>query len=1032
MKIVQISDFHFKPGRAHEVKQEQMMKKILDCKQCFKDVDLVFFTGDLVQDGSQPSFFIEANNIVLKSIINAGFVDESKIILCPGNHDVNRNDRINSIFEKIDLISTNEELNKFVATKDFEYSLKPIDNYYNFISVNYNNGNDEIKNKMFSAYNREINGVKTGIISINSAWRAVGMRDDNNLVFPTIFIEEALSYIKDCSFKILLMHHPLRDFKAYNSSQIEDILHNNFDLVLTGHLHKSKDSIDLTKNTGMINMGAPAALSKEHDAQLGIGTIEFDFEESNFLVTKFLFDKNENIVYPVEKGPFELLSEENRSIQNRFRSKLKRRYQDELEDSKNLFVSKENGLENKSFLEVCADPVLKFISSNEMSENSTPAEEFDWNNLNQADRDYIILGKGKCGKTILLKKILLDLLKNYSEYQTIPFYLDCHDFLKKGKTLDLESLIRRYYDINKNLAYDIVNSKKVLLLLDNYQSKYKEITDEIARQVEGRNNILIIACSDETTIKSIEDVKVDGRVFTKLFFHRLRKKHIKQLTGLVYNIPSEKQDEIVERINTIFHKLSIPFNFWTVSLFLWIFKKDLNSNFQNDVDLINLYIEKLLEKEQLTVDGKSFGFDKYKRYLAHFASLLLRSYNQHGYYISYPDLLLFTDEYLKKNPRYNISAKSVIDYIEDRDIIKKNDDEEYTFRLNGVFEYFVAHYMTIDPEFLENVVNDDQYYLSFSNEFELYAGFRRDDEDFLEKIYSKTKKVLYNTNTKYQLDSNQIDVLLKQKLTELTQFRPVIEKITEKLKNGLTYEEQDKIEEEILNDLGISDEITSDVRIKESKELNESIESLEKSLLILGSVFKNIDEINDQCTVYEIFDYVVNSTCNWGFKIIDEIRINDISELLKGANGEEAKELLKLITHIIPSLVQARLNDMIGHSNLERIIEERLKEYLINSKKNQYKIFLMTYLLCDINLKKHVNRIETLVQVLRLPVLKYSSMLKLNYYLGFKVNENRDLLATIKDLSQKQQISFDSDSDLGDIQKGFSRTQKTTLINKGK
>ena len=61
----------------------------------------------------------------------------------------------------------------------------------------------------------------------------------------------------------------------------------------------------------------------------------------------------------------------------------------------------------------------------------------------------------------------------------------------------------------------------------------------------------------------------------------------------------------------------------------------------------------------------------------------------------------------------------------------------YSFRLNGVFEYFIAYYMTLDEEFLSSALEDKSYYLSFANEFELYAGFKRDNIDFLNKFAEK-------------------------------------------------------------------------------------------------------------------------------------------------------------------------------------------------------------------------------------------------------------------------------------------------------
>jgi hypothetical protein len=143
---------------------------------------------------------------------------------------------------------------------------------------------------------------------------------------------------------------------------------------------------------------------------------------------------------------------------------------------------------------------------------------------------------------------------------------------------------------------------------------------------------------------------------------------------------------------------------------------------------------------------------------------------------------------------------------------------------------------------------------------------------------------------------------------------------------------------------------------------------------------------------------------------------------------EKQKNLIKLISNIIPTLVQVRLYDMIGHVNLEGIIIKRFREAKKAPKDNQFKLFIYTFLLCDINYNQNKNLIEEIMPFIKTPIIKYSFILKLNYYLSFKNNLSRQEKQFLKNNIQSQYLKFNKNTDVGDIQRGLSK--KDIKINK--
>ena len=217
------------------------------------------------------------------------------------------------------------------------------------------------------------------------------------------------------------------------------------------------------------------------------------------------------------------------------------------------------------------------------------------------------------------------------------------------------------------------------------------------------------------------------------------------------------------------------------------------------------------------MEQSTFSYDKYKRYLAFLAANLLNNYSETVYRITYIKLMEFTEEYLSKNPRNNITAREVLNYIEEKGIIKKTDNDLYTFRLNGVFEFFIAQYMIIENNFLSAIIESDSDYLSYINEFELYAGFKRDDDTFLGNIYQKTQKIFSGVNSKYNpIGENNLDQILKSNIQELNVLKSNARKITTRLKDGLSLDEQDQIEEDIISETGMGIDTNSEIKVKHS------------------------------------------------------------------------------------------------------------------------------------------------------------------------------------------------------------------------
>src|SRR6185436_19951919 len=254
MKILHLSDYHYKAPSYSKFDNDKILDKFLENLKEKGVIDFVFFTGDLVHKGDNAEHFNEAKEFFLDKILNSINVKQNNFFICAGNHDVDRSttlESLNTFFSE--KITSNELLNSFVTTtggKDYVNSLESTSNYFIFINRLYKNSPDIISN-LYTIHKRKIEKKQIGIVSLNSAWRSYGKEDYGNLLIPEKTIKEALEQIGDCPFKILLVHHPLYYLKEFNFMEVQNLVHGSFNMIFSGHIHNGSISSHYVSNNGI-------------------------------------------------------------------------------------------------------------------------------------------------------------------------------------------------------------------------------------------------------------------------------------------------------------------------------------------------------------------------------------------------------------------------------------------------------------------------------------------------------------------------------------------------------------------------------------------------------------------------------------------------------------------------------------------------------------------------------------------------------------------------------------------------------------
>lgn len=1027
MKILHLTDFHYtKNGPKSILKQNSLCKALIEQTKEL-EFDFIVFSGDLVNSGEISIWFSEAYEILIDPILTLKNIPSENVFFCQGNHDVDRSKIRLPFIKYIDEeLLNSDDLDKFAnyGNTDFVETLKPSKNYFEFLKgLSY--PTSDILTDMYSVHIRELGGKKIGFVSLNTSWRSVGEDDENKLVYPPSYIYQALNDINGVDIKIILHHHPLNFLSTNNQYEVEDLIHNKFDISFFGHVHKGLTSIDYTPKTGIIKILSPASLKYHSGGDMGFSIVNFKLQDAKFDVSTYLYNLKQEFFYKAPSGStYEIPTNDLVRKQNSFRAKLRKLIGKEKDSASELFVS--FGENNFKFEDIFIEPLLR--KQDYLSGKVDKLKPLEIRDLIYTKSDYIIAGDDKCGKTSLLKYIHIHILEEYEAVKQIPYFLDI-SIENSSFTLEVfRKRVKNYYEINLATTNEIFEEKGVILLIDNFDIGESWQNDFITdlKNTYGKSRIIITSPKHSELI--MKPIRFAANAPKLIKFENLKNKQVRALANKWTGSNIKRREEIIVKINSLFKQLHIPFSFWNVSLFLWVVKKSGDKSIQNNVGLVDLYIESLLERENLIKTNAHFAYEKYLKLLAHIAHYLLVEHSKKVYSAPELEILNFIGDYLRQNPRNkSISPHSVWTYLKERGIFKKATEDRFSFRLNGVFEYFLAYYMKLNPKFRDEAIKDELFFLSFKNEFEIYAGFSRDDTEFLNNILTRTKQCLAPINQRY--DGMTLDSLLRTRAKILPNYERKLIELSNKAKS-LSFEEQEEIEL-LANELDIDTDTIEGVREKKPLSLNQDeIGLAEDSLFILGRVFRNMDEINSEKTVKEIFQYYVKSVCQWGLSIIDTSKALDFQTNYESEDNIEL--LYNLMSTTVPLIVQMTASDHINQRNLEGIILDRINLLIAENRgsENQFELFVLYLFLVDLDLFSNKKYLLELLKHINLPVLKNAILLKLNNYLAFKTNEDVSLEKFLRNLIQKERLKLNNKLDAGDIQKELETQKKQNLIGK--
>ena len=1015
IRILHLSDFHLNNRTFrdwNDYLKDSFFEKLDELGKENK-IDLVVFTGDLVDKGGKDfkgasNGFAVFKEQIITPILEHLNLDISQFIICPGNHDIERDadDEIDEEGMKV-VMTNNEKVINFINKAEEKSSykrIKRIESYKSFEQELYDNVSVEKLQSIFKFSLKFRIGNKTvGISSLNSSWRCYDDTDYGNILLGENQLNENYKFIKECDVKIALVHHQLDWLNSVEASIINSHIHRNYDIILSGHVHEGDSKMSTGFTGSCFQNVAPSGLNQiRTDSKKyanGFTVIDYnDYIDCHYLVYSHeqkIFVDNTGLV---DKGKKRFLkpSEESAIDLEIYRDAIENIIEEHYKEINNHFIK---GKKNQDEVNVKSAFIYPPIDDGKgFYEKETQTSFVD---IVNSKEHYLFLGPQESGKKSLLYRLIVEYVNDFDIYKKIPVFIDFNEIKNK----EFLTIIKEYTGLRSKVVKKICQSGNFILMIDNLDFHESRNFDVQINRLHKFNkdfpDVRIIGTYQHENLGILPtEILFHSKItFSYQYIRGLRTKEIRKI--MQQWLPSDdaqKNDESLEKLVKTFSSYHLPNNALSVHLYLWSIESS-DKKPINQAVLMEIYIELILEKlHKENIYRNNFDFTNKIQLISMVAEEIIRKENKTDS-LSYTEFHEIISKYLKEKVGFTFDENVIIEYLLDRKIFLKNKENEVKFSQVCFFHFFVAKRMEHNKAFKEFILDKERYF-NYPKEIDYYTGLVRSDKETFNMIFERFLEVF--APMEFILENINPDEY----------FNIRVDKKTKEIEPEARNVEIAKIKESRPSDEDIEKQFDEQLNLiskhKSEHKDNEEID-FDRIMLIMCNVLRNSEGIEDLDLKKDAYNEIIKHNITYSI-LYTQLLIKYIIQYGKLPASIPPNVTLESLLKNFPYHIQQCLYAHLGTNKLSAVVLDKMKKDKSgNSNTNtETEEYLSVTLYSDIygnNFDKYLR--EFVKSVNTVPVQNYL-LYKLTEYLYKRSKsgtENEelylDLISDLKIRSQK-------------------------------
>jgi predicted phosphodiesterase len=719
--FIHISDIHY------EFNEPENQGLILS--SFFKDLDLqldpvnkdntyCIISGDLVNKGNSEKIFDDFySNFILELVKR---VPIQNIFCTPGNHDLDRAEIENNLEKHDELFSkefTETEFNNFLKEEDNIVHKK-----FKFYKKFYV---DKLQSSNFN-----LNGFSVVVVPeitlyfLNCSLLSYGglndIADKGRLMIETSGLNEWINNNQGRT-KILVMHHPIEFLTSHARRELNSMLKNGIDIIISGHIHDQEITQSyVSENGGIIKLGSPQLFSNKPDL-------------NGYSLITFVNKKIDSITYrewvPRQR---KFMKGQNFSGNEDGRWSF-RRNEITMQDFISMKLKNNFDKVMKSYSQTPNWVERYFSNHAPSSPNKSETKKIDYITIINNPKHYHIIAAPQFGLTCYAHYLAM---KAWEIKTECWLYLDSHNWTFGKYHTDLEEALA---DLN------IQQSSVRALLLDHWRNNTKDshkIIESIRKKFPDTPIIIFSNYNDNIILEGL-DSEESHEGFTQIYLCELNRRGLRDIVknfNSKYQIAEENR--VLERLDVDLIDLNIHRTPINCIQLLIAFLNDFEDRPINRSKVFRYVLKVIFDNPGSlfygdTIDEENCGF-----VVGFYCEQLLRN-NQESF--TETEFLGITKSFCDKNHN-TTNVNDLLQILKNNQIIV-NFNGYLRFRFSYWIYYFAALRMKDSEDFKTYMLNA-KHSLYYPEIIEFYTGIDGRAEDIVrmligdlealsEKVYSK-------------------------------------------------------------------------------------------------------------------------------------------------------------------------------------------------------------------------------------------------------------------------------------------------------
>lgn len=764
MKILHISDVHLIKGGTpdQQIVVDSFHTYIAQLLDEGSRFDFLVFSGDLVQAGAQNSEFRAALAALIDPLAKALHVQTDRVIICPGNHDIDRANVQKNAYVEAGLLSTlatRDEINQFID-QHLDIPFKPnavpapferLANFYQTIWKQQVPKSSR-PNPFVIAKRYEVENTSVGVAIFNTAWRCTGGADNvdrAHLVLGERVVDRAIGDLKDTDFRIAVFHHPTDWLIDDDRAAVEPRLSEGFDLVLFGHMHRTAPETRTNAFGGLIFSQA-GCLFQNRNYYNGFSVIDVDLVTRTTVVSIHKYDDRsrrfDKDIGLIKNGAIEF-SPSFRGSPGGGLKVLLARVSPMIRKLANdhLSLATDNSRVADIEEEFVAPPLSKYSSADEfigVPGTASPVETLSIPDVLSSTENTLIAGPPESGKTSIAHALAISAARGKGDRLRLPVRF-MFAAIEAGKH-SLWRAARPYLNEVSDASLNATDLERydLLALVDNVDpgdASRMSLLADLMKSTPNAKWVLFAEQRSRTLDKPLLQLVEDNKLLV-LVIRPLPRTSIRALSASWTGISAgDASEETFDKVMSHLRRTGLPRTAYIVSLILWTLKNTSSGELLNEAVLLGNIIDFLLNKMDYrgSLRGE-FDFTSRMTVLQELAYWMKNGQD----IVNKNDLVLKLIDFLKQKALPYDASKIVDEFIRCGIFLKV--DDEVSFRYNRFQEYFVSGYLRDNPEALKDALSGDNWRF-YRREIDLYTSRFRHESDLLETAKSILDANLYGS-----------------------------------------------------------------------------------------------------------------------------------------------------------------------------------------------------------------------------------------------------------------------------------------------